>query len=734
MAGDNSFASSGAAIINLYRTMFHYQKNHKYLVVFLLFGIFMGVAYECGVPLIFRWLFDVVLVNKDMASLTVASILLAINYVLLLISNVVQTFASAAISAKVVAMLRLQLFERLQRIRLERKEEDFEGQLLHCFTNDMATVENVSTYVMWACLYYLIMGVAGIVILVYFNWMLALSALILISMTLVLPRYFTKKSSRFLTIKRQMEGAIITNVQEAIALQDLIRLHRIKKYKRHQFIKKLKELVAFAYKYNLAAAFTSRSTTFSFNFIRILILTLGGYLVCKDLLTVGQLIGFIILLGNVSSAVNLLASLYPILDRSAISLANIESLIAAKTDQLERGGVQVSPLKENICFRDVNVRYGEHLVLHDLNFVIPAGKTVAIVGPSGAGKSSFIKLILRELAPTSGSISYDGLDYKKISTHSLYQQIGFVMQQPKLFETSILENIRMGKLDASREEIVIAAKKAGIHDDIMAMPEQYDTVMGKRNAGLSGGQCQRIAIARALLGQPSILCLDEITSGLDPLSGSIIEKELAEMKGKQTLIVVTHHLASVVNADNILVLEQGRLVEAGTHDELLESKGLYSRLWQKQNGFTYDTHKNEIKLIPEWLTRIPLFQFFDNPSLQALADEMHMERMDDNMIVFNQGDLGEKFYILVAGKVDVLITDHDGKETVLANLSEGDVFGELALLYNKPRNATVRTASVCIFLVLYKRSFISVIDKLPESQRQQFFMEAEARLASPKMI
>jgi ATP-binding cassette subfamily B protein len=245
-------------------------------------------------------------------------------------------------------------------------------------------------------------------------------------------------------------------------------------------------------------------------------------------------------------------------------------------------------------FKDVFFKYPERneslrdfdnheYVLSNINLEIQAGQSVAFVGPSGSGKSTLLHLLLHDIKATQGQLLIDGIHYDDIYLPSLFKQIGVIYQDALLFNDTIENNIRMGKQTATQDEIIAAARQAELHDDVVKFPLGYDTVVGNKATALSGGQCQRIAIARALISNPALLLLDEATSALDPFNCEAIDQTFNKMAGSRTIISITHRLKSAVNADQIFVMDKGEIVECGKHEELLARRGLYFQLWEKQN-------------------------------------------------------------------------------------------------------------------------------------------------------
>jgi subfamily B ATP-binding cassette protein MsbA len=263
--------------------------------------------------------------------------------------------------------------------------------------------------------------------------------------------------------------------------------------------------------------------------------------------------------------------------------ARIFRLLDRQPDVEPENAVQLESFRGEIRYENVSLRYVRRReALADINLTIPRGTVCALVGPSGSGKTSIVNLLLRFYEPTRGRILIDGHDLREVATHSLRRLIGIVTQETILFADTVADNIAYGRPGASRAEIVEAAKQANAHEFIMALPQQYETVLGDRGQNLSGGQCQRLAIARAILRDPAILVLDEATSSLDAESERQVQKAMAGLMQGRTVIIIAHRLSSARHADQFVVLDQGSIVESGGHDELLQRNGLYRRLYELQ--------------------------------------------------------------------------------------------------------------------------------------------------------
>jgi ATP-binding cassette subfamily B protein len=433
-------------------------------------------------------------------------------------------------------------------------------------------------------------------------------------------------------------------------------------------------------------------------------------------LTLGALVAFIGLLGNVLGPMNGLSGLLQALQQATGGMRRIDELLTDEPQVMDTPDAQpLAPFTKEIRFDAVTFSYtGEQANLKDVSFTISAGQSVGFVGPSGCGKSTVLGLVLRLYDPAVGSVTLDGVDARRVTQASLHKQMAMVPQDTFLFNSSVRENIRLGRPGASDPDVEAAAKAAEIHDVVMSLPQGYDTVVGERGARLSGGQRQRLAIARAVLRGASILLLDEATSALDPTTEAAINRSLAAIARGRTTITVTHRLASVVQADRLFVIDQGRLVQQGTHAELLGQEGLYRKLWQQQQGMAADGQPVVGGLDAARLGSVPLFSTLDGVLLAALVSHFVTQRYEAGAVIFEEGQVGDKLYVVTRGQVEVVTTGATGFEKRLAVLREGDYFGEMALLRDTPRSATVRARTSVTLLELDRTQLAALLRTIPD--------------------
>jgi ATP-binding cassette subfamily B protein len=367
--------------------------------------------------------------------------------------------------------------------------------------------------------------------------------------------------------------------------------------------------------------------------------------------------------------------------------------------------------------------------LRDVNLTLPARQTVAIVGQSGSGKSTLLALLLRFHDPGRGTVRFDDYDISQVTLASLAAHVGAVFQESFLFDASLADNIRLGRPEASDAEVEAAARAAGIHEFVSGLPQGYRSPAGEGGARLSGGQRQRIALARALVRHPAVLVLDEATSALDAETEAGIVATLENLHGGQTLVSVTHRLATARGADLIVVMAEGRVAEQGTHESLLAARGVYARLWEQQSGFVVSPSGREAAIQPQRLAAIPIFSGVAGELLARLAARFATMDVPVGQTLFEEDERGDRLYVIVRGRVGVSRRGPGGAELHVSVLEDGDFFGEIALLEEVRRTATVRTLAPTLLLVLDRADFQELLAEAP-GLRKVFEGAAQARRAA----
>ena len=500
---------------------------------------------------------------------------------------------STHISSEISSEIRSDLFDHLQSLSLVFYKRIQQGDIMSCFAVDVNNVESLMLDLMKG-----LASVLGLLITVpmlfYLQPHLSLLTIAFLPVVTILARQMTAQVTTSMYQVRQSIGQMVQVLQENMRGHAVVKGFSIETSQARLYQEQLDNYKEKRDEAVFLAALLKQSSALSLIFMELLVTYTGALFVSWHLLSVSSLIAYLGLLTVVNKEFQTLASgmLSKIVETTG-SVRRIEELfqeIPQITDA--PNAFALTTFSQEVRFENVSFVYHEkQQILNHINLTIPAKQYVAFVGPSGAGKSTILNLILRFYDIQTGRITIDGVDIREVTQASLRAQMGVVFQDPFLFDTTIMENIRLSKENATMEEIEAAAKGAEIHDFIVSLPEGYQTRVREAGGRLSGGQRQRISIARALLRQPAILILDEPTASLDTVTAAGISKTLESLSKERTIICVTHNLSSVVQADQIFVINGGEVAERGTHSQLLAQQGQYYHLWQKQehNRATHTT-------------------------------------------------------------------------------------------------------------------------------------------------
>jgi ATP-binding cassette subfamily B protein len=571
--------------VRIFRRILSYLRPYRGRLVVAYVGLFAALALQLAAPAVLARAIDHGIVDGDEGYLVGAALLLIVLAIFQGGFTFLRVYLFSAVAEQVGFDLRQALYAHLQRLPFSYFDRSQTGQLMSRATED---INNIRAMLMVSLrTIALIAGtlIAVTIILIRLDWLLTLVALSTMPFLLYgATRYQAGIRPLFLRVQQQF-GVMTSALQENVAGGRVVRAFAQEQQEIARFDSELQEL----FQRNLAA---SRRWSFSYSLLLaasgaglVAVLWLGGYRVLVGAMTIGTLVAFNRYLTLLSEPIRWLGFVVNRIARATASAERIFEILDTNPAIADLPDARVlRPMRGEVRFEEVRFVFPgtKRPVLREVSFTARPGETVAIVGPTGSGKSALINLIARFYDVTAGRVLIDGHDVRDLTLESLRSQIGAVLQETFLFSVSIRENIAFGRPSASFEEVVAAAKAARIHDFIVTLPEGYETEVGERGVSLSGGQKQRVAIARALLQDPRILILDDATSSVDSRTEGEIQTALRRLMDGRTTFVIAQRLDTVRDADQILVLEDGAIVERGTHGELLRHDGFYRRLYDLQ--------------------------------------------------------------------------------------------------------------------------------------------------------
>lgn len=569
-----------ASLKRIFRLSKPYRLKFYSATVLALFASAVGLS----VPLGLKALLDAVFETGDMELLNLIAVVLFGLFILQGFLSFGSSYWLEWVGERVVTDLRKSLYEHLHRLGFRFFSNRRLGEITSRLTNDVASIRTALTDAVPNSITTTFSLLGAVLLMVLLNWRLSLIVFITVPVVTLLTRYFGNKI-------RKLARGVQDDLAESTAIaEDALGAIRIVKafvrevFEVGRYSDAVENLFSTARRKILLSSLFWSGIGMLFMTTLVIIFWYGGREVLADRLSPGDLVAFIFYAFSIARSISQMSRLYTSINSAVGASDRIFELLDESPEVQDLPDAQPLPPAEGaVSFEDVAFAYeDERNVLTDISFDVSPGQTIAVVGPSGAGKTTLVNLIPRFFDPQQGRICIDQLDVKKVQKKSLREQIAIVPQDVHLFGTSIKENIRYGKLDASDEEIEAAARDANAWEFIDDLPKGLDAIIGEKGVKLSGGQRQRLAIARAILKNPRILLLDEATSSLDSESEAQVQEALDRLMKNRTTFIIAHRLSTVQNADRILVLDDGRIVQDGSHQQLIEEEGLYKHLYELQ--------------------------------------------------------------------------------------------------------------------------------------------------------
>jgi ATP-binding cassette, subfamily B, multidrug efflux pump len=554
----------------------------------LLFTVLLLVLISSGLGLLGPFLIGVAIddyiVEKKQTGFVFLLVSLGSVYFFYFLTQWLQAYWMIGISQRTVFTLRSNLFRQLHRLPISFFDKRQHGELMSRMTNDIDNVSSTLNSSVIQIFSSVLMLVGTVSVMLWLSPLLTLITMLIVPVMFIGMKWITNRTSQLFKAQQRNIGEINGFIEETISGQRIIKAFSQEKKVIEEFQIKNTRLKGSGFWAQTYSGFIPKLMNLLNNLSFTIIAGVGGVLALKGFISVGVMVIFTEYSRQFTRPLNDLANQFNTLLSAVAGAERVFEILDEKEEEPEREGYEtLQDIKGEVLFKNVSFSYekgGDTIT--DIDFLAKRGQTVALVGPTGAGKSTILNLLSRFYEADRGEIYIDGVAISNVKRQNLREHMAFVLQEPFLFHGTIRENIRYGKLDASDEEVEEAARLANAHSFIMKLPDRYETVLNQEGGGISQGQKQLLSIARALVANPKILILDEATSNIDTVTELKIQEALQRLLEGRTSFVIAHRLNTIQKADRILVLKEGRIIEQGNHEELLQSEGFYSELYQSQ--------------------------------------------------------------------------------------------------------------------------------------------------------
>ena len=570
----------------------YFKRHWKLFTVDVLCAVGIA-AIDLAFPMVTRQAVKEMLPNQLYQVFFTVMVLVLASYVLRSVLNFIVAYFGHTFGIRVEADIRKDLFGKLQEMSFDFYDQNRTGQLMSRLTTDLFELTELAHHGPEDLLTSVLTIIGALIVMVSIRWELAVVVALMIPICLAVVMSMRKNMSEASKVSKEKTGHINQEIESSLSGFRTAKAFANEPVENARFNAANEIYKTSKRQFHKAMGMFHSSTEFFLCSLNVIVIAVGGYFVMEGKMEAADLLTFTLYISSFTGPMRKLTGFSEMFANGFAGLNRFVAIMRAEpTVQDQPDAKPLENVKGEIRVENVTFAYDGVLdVLHNVSLMVEPGETMAIVGPSGGGKSTLCQLIPRFYDVTDGSIFIDGQDIRAVTQRSIHENIGIVQQDVFLFADTIFENIRYGKPDATMEEVVEAAKKAEIYEDIMAMPEGFNTYVGERGTLLSGGQKQRVAIARIFLKNPPILILDEATSALDSVTEAKIQRAFDALAKGRTTLIIAHRLSTIRAAHRIVSIADGRITECGSHEELLQKGGIYAELYTTQNALALEAMK-----------------------------------------------------------------------------------------------------------------------------------------------
>jgi len=570
------------------KRIWQYLKKYRSGIIFIAIAIIFYASFSLALPNIIRIIIDDY-INVETVNMTAVMLIVGSTIIVTIVIAIgawFQRVIMATVATKVTKDIRRDAFMQLQKLPIKYYDKNSHGMIMSVLTNDIETIFNALAQVVPQFISAIILILGATAFMFYNSWQLTLVVLALLPIALLLIIFITTKAFKHFRNQQIKLGEVNGIVQENITGLKVVKLYSQEKAMINTFARSNYALEFASYRAAIYSGLMMPIIRLLDNIIFCLVITVGGILnILYQAVTVGRIQAITSLSRMFIRPISNIAQIYNLLQAAVAGGYRVFKLIDEKSEYKDDSQNELEDVKGHVQFKKINFGYEpSHPVLKDINFAVNPGDTIAIVGPTGSGKTTIINLLARYYDIDDGDILIDGNSIYNYSKKSLRSKVGIVLQTTYLFKGTVLDNIKYGKSDATFEEVVAAAKLAQVHEIIERLPRKYNTQVKEGGINFSHGERQLISIARTILSDPAILVLDEATSSVDTRTEAKIQKSISLLVKERTSFIIAHRLKTIKNADNILVIQDGKIVEVGNHQELMATPGIYAEMYNLQFG------------------------------------------------------------------------------------------------------------------------------------------------------